>query len=208
MWNLVEPQLLTVEPLCGTLWNLNFQQWNLYVEPCGTSTFNSGTFMWNLLEPELLRMEPLCGTSRNLVPDFGRLPQTTPKLYWKNPKPFRLLGNNKPTKNLQTSIKTFKTLLKAHPKKQSQFLKRLIFRSSPPYQAELVHCRRLRLAVRSIKGWLEPPKPTKQIQRKGCFVFLGYRIVGIQATTPKVISPCENPTAGGQELFFALTYYE
>ena len=23
-WNLVEPDLLTVEPLCGTLWNLNF----------------------------------------------------------------------------------------------------------------------------------------------------------------------------------------
>ena len=23
---------------------------------------------------------------------FGQLPQTTPKLYWKNPKPFRLLG--------------------------------------------------------------------------------------------------------------------
>ena len=48
MRNLVEPQLWTVE---------------LYVEPCGTSTFNSGTFMWNLVEPELLRVEPLCGTS-------------------------------------------------------------------------------------------------------------------------------------------------
>ena len=24
MWNLVEPELLTVEPSCGTLWNLNF----------------------------------------------------------------------------------------------------------------------------------------------------------------------------------------
>ena len=43
MWNLVEPELLTVEPLCGTstfhsgtLFNLNFLEWNLYVEPCGT----------------------------------------------------------------------------------------------------------------------------------------------------------------------------
>ena len=25
MWNLVEPELLTVEPLCATLWNLNFK---------------------------------------------------------------------------------------------------------------------------------------------------------------------------------------
>ena len=65
MRNLVEPELLTVEPI-----------------------------MWNLVEPGLLRMEPLCGTSRNLVPGFGRLPQTTPDLYWKNPKPFRLLGKN------------------------------------------------------------------------------------------------------------------
>ena len=31
MWNLLEPELLTVEPLCGTLW-----KWNLYVEPFGT----------------------------------------------------------------------------------------------------------------------------------------------------------------------------
>ena len=49
--------------------------------------------MWNLVEPQLLRMGPVCGTSRNLVPGFGGLPQTTPKLYWKNPEPFRLLGN-------------------------------------------------------------------------------------------------------------------
>ena len=51
MWNLVEPQLLIVEPLCGTLWNCNFKQWNLYVEPCGTSTFKNGTCMRNLAEP-------------------------------------------------------------------------------------------------------------------------------------------------------------
>ena len=68
MWNLVEPQPLTMEPLCGTLWNLTFYEWNLYGEPRGTS--------------------------RNLVPGFRRLPQATPKLYWKNPKPFRLLGKN------------------------------------------------------------------------------------------------------------------
>ena len=45
--------------LLGTLWNLNFSEWNLYVEPCGTWTFQNGTFMWNLMEPELLTVEPL-----------------------------------------------------------------------------------------------------------------------------------------------------
>ena len=30
MWNLGEPQLVRMEPLCGTLWNLNFSEWNLY----------------------------------------------------------------------------------------------------------------------------------------------------------------------------------
>ena len=34
----------------------------------------------------------LCGRSRNLVQGFGRLPQTTPELFWKNPKLFKLLG--------------------------------------------------------------------------------------------------------------------
>ena len=62
MWNRVEPELLTVESLCATFWNLNFDEWNLYVEPCGTSIFKSGTFMWNRGEPELLTVEPLCGT--------------------------------------------------------------------------------------------------------------------------------------------------
>ena len=47
LWNLGEHTLLRVEPLCGTLWNLNFSEWNLYAEPCGTWTFNSGT-LWNL----------------------------------------------------------------------------------------------------------------------------------------------------------------
>ena len=40
-----------MEALCGTLWNLNFKQWNLYVEPCGTSAFKDGTCMRNLAEP-------------------------------------------------------------------------------------------------------------------------------------------------------------
>ena len=57
--------------------------------------------MWNLVEPELFTVEPLCGTSRNLVQGFGRLPQTTPKLYWKNPKLFKLLGNDQAKKNLR-----------------------------------------------------------------------------------------------------------
>ena len=43
--------LLRVEPLYGTLGNLNFK---------------SGTFMWNFGEPELLRVDPLCGTLGNL----------------------------------------------------------------------------------------------------------------------------------------------
>ena len=38
MWNLGEPELLRVEPLCGTLQKLNFK---------------GGTFMRNLGEPEL-----------------------------------------------------------------------------------------------------------------------------------------------------------
>ena len=42
MWNLVEPQVLTLEPLCGTLWNLNFREWNLYAEPCRTWSKVSG----------------------------------------------------------------------------------------------------------------------------------------------------------------------
>ena len=65
-----------MEPRCGT----SEKPERLRVEPlCGTG--------------ELLRVEPSCGTLRILVPGFGRLPQTTPKLYWKNPKLFKLLGN-------------------------------------------------------------------------------------------------------------------
>ena len=33
---------------------------------------------------------------RNLVLGFGRLPQTAPKLYWKNPKLVKLLGGTLP----------------------------------------------------------------------------------------------------------------
>ena len=47
------------------------------------------------MEPSLRNRFHSFGTSRNLVQGFGRLPQTTPKLYWKNPKPFRLLGKKK-----------------------------------------------------------------------------------------------------------------
>ena len=48
----VEPELLRVEHLCGTLGNPS-----LYLE-----TFQSATCMWTLGESELLRVEPLCGT--------------------------------------------------------------------------------------------------------------------------------------------------
>ena len=36
-------------------------------------------------------------TLGNLVPGFGRLPQATPKFYWKNPKLFKLLRKNEPS---------------------------------------------------------------------------------------------------------------
>ena len=67
---------LYLEPLCGTLGNLNFGifwsgtcMWNLG-QP---ELFESGTFMWNLGKPEplcetgeLFRVEPECGTLGNL----------------------------------------------------------------------------------------------------------------------------------------------
>ena len=68
-------KLLSVEPLCGTLGNLYLYAkplWNLETLKCGTSK-------WNLGEP---------GAT------FPLLPQTTPKLYWKNPKLCKLLGKN------------------------------------------------------------------------------------------------------------------
>ena len=52
--------------------------------------------------------ESFCGTLGKRC--FGRLPQTTPKLNWKSPKLFKLLGpknNNKPTP--QPPQKTWKT---------------------------------------------------------------------------------------------------
>ena len=66
--------LSRVEPLCGTLGNLNF----LRVKPWGTCTFmrtfQSGACMWNLGEPEHLKVEPLCailGKSGTLMWNLG-----------------------------------------------------------------------------------------------------------------------------------------
>ena len=64
--------------------------WDLGESSYGTT--GTWTFMWNL---ETLRVEPLCATLRNLVPGFQLLPQTTPKLYWNNPKLFKLLGKKR-----------------------------------------------------------------------------------------------------------------
>ena len=80
---------------CGPLnlqqWNLDVEAWGTYtpkkgtsalrsgtsdVGPCGTSTFESGTFcgtlwnlnfesgtfMWDPVKPEFVAVEPLCGT--------------------------------------------------------------------------------------------------------------------------------------------------
>ena len=48
--------------------------------------------MWDLGEPEPLRAEPLCGTLGDLVPGFGRLPSTTRKFYWNDPKSLKMWG--------------------------------------------------------------------------------------------------------------------
>ena len=112
IWNLyVEPLNLDVEPclipLCGTftrnlcvkLLSETFMT-NIFAKRlCGTFLWNLGTFVcgtWELVKVEpfiwnLGKPEPLCGTS-GLVPGFWPLPQTTPKLYWKNPKLLKLLG--------------------------------------------------------------------------------------------------------------------
>ena len=66
LWNLVEPQLLRMEPLCGNL-----------VEPCGTSTFKSGTFLLNLAEPG---------------PRIRAAARNHPEALLEEPQPFRLLG--------------------------------------------------------------------------------------------------------------------
>ena len=103
IWELVRVEpFIYMEP-----WETWTFMWNRGTFKSGTCTFmwNRGTFksetctyrcMWNLGEPaplwELLRVEPSCVTLANLVPGFGRLPQTTPKLYWKNPKLFKLWG--------------------------------------------------------------------------------------------------------------------
>ena len=103
---------LTSEPL-GTPRNLTFHEWNLHFGTPRNLTFHEWNLHFgtsrNLSEPNVSWMEPSLrnrfhsfGTSRNLVQGFGRLPQTTPKLYWKNPKPFRLLGKKKKNSRLRT----------------------------------------------------------------------------------------------------------
>ena len=89
--NLSEPNVSWMEPSLQNLSEPNVS----WMEP----------WLRNLSEPNVSWMEPSLrnrfhsfGTSRNLVQGFGRLPQTTPKLYWKNPKPFRLLGEQIPIK--------------------------------------------------------------------------------------------------------------
>ena len=67
MWNLMKPDSFsgtgtfkggTVEPLYGTLGNLNLEK--------DLGTYKSQTCIWNLGEPELLRVDPVCGTLGNL----------------------------------------------------------------------------------------------------------------------------------------------
>ena len=77
MWNLAEPELLPIEPLCGT------------------STFTNGTFMWNLSELELLRMEPLCETARNLAEPGARFRAAAPNHHealLEEPQAFQAVG--------------------------------------------------------------------------------------------------------------------
>ena len=89
-------------------WNLHFgisrnltcHEWNLHFGTSRNLTFHErNLWLRNLSEPNLSWMEPSLrnrfhsfGTSRNLVQGFGRLPQTTPKLYWKNPNAFQAVG--------------------------------------------------------------------------------------------------------------------
>ena len=52
-------------------WTYSVQTYNMQcvaldVEPCGTWTCHSGTFVWNLVEAGLLRVKPVCGTLWNL----------------------------------------------------------------------------------------------------------------------------------------------
>ena len=93
----VEPREL--ESLCGTVVEPGTLMKLMEPQKCGT--LGNLKFMWNLSDPgtfepwgTFLSLEPLCGTLGYLVPGFGRLPRTTPKLYWKNPKLFKLWGKN------------------------------------------------------------------------------------------------------------------
>ena len=101
--NLSEPNVSWMEPSLRNLSEPN----DSWMEP-SLRNLSEPNVSWmepwlrNLSEPNVSWMEPSLqnrfhsfGTSRNLVQGFGRLPQTTPKLYWKNLKPFRLLGNKK-----------------------------------------------------------------------------------------------------------------
>ena len=101
--NLSEPNVSWMEPSLRNLSEPNVS----WTEP-SLRNLSEPNVSWmepslrNLSEPNVSWMEPSLrnrfhsfGTSRNLVQGFGRLPQTTPKLYWKNPKPFRLLGKKK-----------------------------------------------------------------------------------------------------------------
>ena len=55
------------------------------MEPCGTSTFKTGTFMWNPVEPHLLKMEEPGARFRAAAPN--------PDFLFKKPKLLKLLGN-------------------------------------------------------------------------------------------------------------------
>ena len=105
--NLSEPNVSWMEPSLRNLSEPNVS----WTEP-SLRNLSKPNVSWmepslrNLSEPNVSWMEPSLrnrfhsfGTSRNLVQGFGRLPQTTPKLYSKNPKPFRLLGKKTPTLN-------------------------------------------------------------------------------------------------------------
>ena len=96
-------ELREPESFCGTF------LWNLGTFICGTwELVRVEPFIWNLGKPEplcgtreLLRVEPVCGTLGNLhlygnlVPGFGRLPQTTPKhpeALLEEPQAFQAVG--------------------------------------------------------------------------------------------------------------------
>ena len=94
--NLSEPNVSWMEPGLRNLSEPNVS----WMEP-GLRNLSEPNVSW--MEPSLRNRFHSFGTSRNLVQGFGRLPQTTPKLYWKNPQPFRLLGKKKRFSTSKTS---------------------------------------------------------------------------------------------------------